>query len=138
MATSISEADKCYADAMKAIQPSIWTLRFTADWTEATPLFERAARLLKVGCLPSDDHPRAQQQQRPSQVNKDYTRAMLAYERAAEGQLKLGSAWHAGKHLEAAADAARHAHQFDRVQDFTDGAIEAYLQVRRRIVGGRI
>ncbi len=45
---AINEADTCYADAIKAIQPSVWTLRFTADWTEATPLFERAARLFKV------------------------------------------------------------------------------------------
>ncbi len=64
-----------------------------------------------------------------SQANKEYTRAMSAYERASEGQLKLGSAWHAGKHLEAAADAARHAQQYERVQEFTDAAIEAYLQV---------
>lgn len=56
---------------------------------------------------------------------------MHAYERAAEGQLKLGSAWHAGKNYEAAADAAQRAQRADLVQQHTAAAVEAYLQASR-------
>ena len=44
--------------------------------------------------------------------------------------MKLGSAWHAGKDWEAAADAAQRAQRADLVQAHTAAAVEAYLQVR--------
>lgn len=120
---SISNADKTFADAMRSIQPNLLSLRFAADWEAATPLFEKAGRHYKVRvCIAIASHWLAQ-------ACQDHHKAMASFERAAEGQLKLGSAWHAGKDWEAAADAAQRAQRADLVQQHTAAAVEAYLQV---------
>lgn len=66
---------------------------------------------------------------RCKQACQDHLRSMHAFERAADGQMKLGSPWHAGKDWEAAADAAQRAQRVDLVQQHTAAAIDAYLQV---------
>jgi hypothetical protein len=79
---SVSEGDKQMKAATKLCQPSLLAMRMTADWEAATPLFEKAALNYKQA--------------------KALEKAIEAYERAAQGQERLNSPWHAAKHLEQA------------------------------------
>ena len=45
---SVSEGDKQMKAAHKLCQPSVLSLRLSADWDQATPLYERAALNYKV------------------------------------------------------------------------------------------
>ena len=45
------EADKLLKEANKLRNPSFLGFRVKGDWTQATPLFERAALLYRVRCL---------------------------------------------------------------------------------------
>ena len=80
------EARQLVKKATKLLTPSFMAMRMKADWDQATPLFEEAARLFA----------RSGQQQD----------AQYCFEKASEGQKKLGSELHAVKHLESAAECA--------------------------------
>ena len=48
MANTLVEAEKLASKARKLSSPAVLSLRFTADWEKATPLFEKAAGLFKA------------------------------------------------------------------------------------------
>ena len=50
MADAAKEATKMYKEANKLVNPSVLSFRFTAEWERATPLFEKASQLFRVGC----------------------------------------------------------------------------------------
>mmetsp|Transcript_16189 Transcript_16189/g.48508 ORF Transcript_16189/g.48508 Transcript_16189/m.48508 type:complete len:98 (-) Transcript_16189:16-309(-) len=88
---SESEGDKQFKAAEKLSQGSLLALRFKADWEQATPLYEQAANNFKQ--------------------SKVYAKAIAAFDKAAHGQERLNSPWHAAKHLEKAAECCKvHSH----------------------------
>ena len=52
MAATLAEAEKLEAKARKLTSPAVLSLRWSADWEKATPLFEKAAGLFKVRACP--------------------------------------------------------------------------------------
>ena len=123
-----AEADKLMKQADKHCNPSFFSMRIKGDWEQATPLYERAAKLYKVsstfgGLLTVHYWPNSllfmscltcpvgikchahqcllvQQAKKPDQ-------ARYAFERAALGQERQTSPWQAGKLLEQAVTCAR-------------------------------
>ena len=80
------EGRKLVKKATKLLQPSVFAMRMKPDWDQATPLFEEAARIFSR-CRAFKD-------------------AQYSFERASEGQQRLGSELHAVRHLESAAECA--------------------------------
>ena len=44
-----ADADKLMKKANKHCDPSFFSMRIKADWEQAQPLYERAAKIYKVG-----------------------------------------------------------------------------------------
>lgn len=63
-------------------------------------------------------------------------KARAAYEQAAQSQEKIGSAWHAAKHLETCSAVSKDLGQLDRVADFSRQAGSLYAQAGRMAAGG--
>jgi len=63
-------------------------------------------------------------------------KARAAYEQAAQSQEKIGSSWHAAKHLETCSTISRDLGQLDRVADFSRQAGALYAQAGRMAAGG--
>jgi tetratricopeptide (TPR) repeat protein len=80
------EARKLVKKATKLLTPSLMAMRMKADWDQATPMFEEAARIFARTAQHHD--------------------AQYCFERASEGQKRLGSELHAVRHLESAAECA--------------------------------
>jgi hypothetical protein len=69
------------------------------------------------------------------QQGGDLEKSRAAYERAAQSQDKLGSGWHAAKHLETAAQLSRDLLQWGAAADFARQAAAAYAQAGRPTAG---
>ncbi|KAK9835464.1 hypothetical protein WJX74_000594 [Apatococcus lobatus] len=85
--TSLEDADKLFKKASKLCTPSLLHLRLSFDWEQATPMFERAAAIYRT--------------------KKNLDKARQCYEKAATGQDRQGSPWHAGKMMEKAAEVCK-------------------------------
>jgi hypothetical protein len=62
--------------------------------------------------------------------------ALEAYEKAATAQDKIGSSWHAAKHLESAADLCRQHKLWERVKDYSKQAADLYINSGKGTIGG--
>jgi hypothetical protein len=62
-------------------------------------------------------------------------KARAAYEQAAQSQEKIGSAWHAAKHMETCSAISKDLAQFDRVADFSRQAGSLYAAAGRMAAG---
>lgn len=62
-------------------------------------------------------------------------KARAAYEQAAQSQEKIGSAWHAAKHMETCSAISKDLGQFDRVADFSRQAGSLYAAAGRMAAG---
>ncbi|KAK9815390.1 hypothetical protein WJX72_002807 [[Myrmecia] bisecta] len=111
MALSEEEADKLVKKAQKYCGPSILAMRAKADWEQATPLFEKAAGIFKQ--------------------NKAFSKAKHAYEKAATGQDRQGSPWHAAKNVEKAAELAKEAGAENEVPELYRRAAGYYAEAGR-------
>ncbi|GAX79007.1 hypothetical protein CEUSTIGMA_g6447.t1 [Chlamydomonas eustigma] len=100
------EADKLLKKANKETVPSLLDFRFSADWEQAAPLYERAAVIYK-------------------QIGSK-EKALEAYERAAIAQEKIGSLWHAAKHYEMCGDICKSSSEWERLSIFYKRAADMY------------
>lgn len=71
----------------------------------------------------------------PPQQAGQAEKARSAYEQAAQSQEKLGSAWHAAKHLETCSTISKDLGQMDRVTDYCRQASAQYAQAGRMTAG---
>jgi hypothetical protein len=62
-------------------------------------------------------------------------KARAAYEQAAQSQEKIGSPWHAAKHLETCSSISKDLGQFDKVADFSRQAGGLYALAGRMAAG---
>lgn len=114
MGDRLAEAEGLLKQATKLTTPGL--LRWSLDWEQATPLLERAGQLFKVGRAAARrsplqlHHDRRNQPRLPPrrrlQQAGDNRRAKECYERAAVGQERQKSGWHAAKDLEKAGELA--------------------------------
>ncbi|KAJ7950652.1 gamma-soluble NSF attachment protein-like [Quillaja saponaria] len=95
----------------KANKTKLSLTRWSADWRNATVLYEQAANGFRVG--------------------KDYGKAKDAYEKASKGQEILSSPWDAAKHMESAAALAKEIGNWREVGDFYRRASELYIECGR-------
>lgn len=109
MATA--DADKLMKQANKHCDPSFFSMRIKADWEQAQPLYERAAKMYKAG--------------------KYYDKARYAFERAATGQERQQSPWQAGKLLEQAASCAKETGDMTQVAEISRRAAQLYQEAGR-------
>eukprot|EP00195_Chlamydomonas_chlamydogama_P008641 CAMPEP_0202893498 /NCGR_PEP_ID=MMETSP1392-20130828/3070_1 /ASSEMBLY_ACC=CAM_ASM_000868 /TAXON_ID=225041 /ORGANISM="Chlamydomonas chlamydogama, Strain SAG 11-48b" /LENGTH=310 /DNA_ID=CAMNT_0049577851 /DNA_START=30 /DNA_END=962 /DNA_ORIENTATION=- len=109
------EAEKLVKKANKEISPSLLDFRLKPDWEAAAPLFEKAALMYKQAGNPE--------------------KAIETYERAALCQEKIGSSWHAAKHLEACGDICKLQGWFDRLASYYRQAADAYAQAGKLTTG---
>lgn len=70
-----------------------------------------------------------------SQQAGDVDRALEAYEKAATAQEKIGSTWHAAKHMESAAELAKRHKRWEKVVECYKVAAEFYLQSGKHTQG---
>jgi hypothetical protein len=131
--------------------PSLLDFRLKPDWESAAPLFEKAALaykvsfLLSLSGLHSSLHntcvrpnlavgcPHSWCSQQAGQLEK----ARGAYEQAAQSQEKIGSPWHAAKHLETCSTISKDLGQLERVADFSRQAGSLYAQAGRMAAGAQ-
>lgn len=113
MNDKLREAEKLLKEATKLTTPSVLTLRLKPEWETATPLFERAAMLFKT-C-------------------GDNERAKTCYERAAIGQERQKSGWHAAKDMEKAGEIAKEMGRLDDVEACYSRAAEYYAEEGRQV-----
>ncbi|KAJ6423168.1 GAMMA-SOLUBLE NSF ATTACHMENT PROTEIN [Salix koriyanagi] len=92
----ISDPDKLISKADKLTKLSL--TRWSADWRNATLLYEEAANLFRVA--------------------KKNEKAKEAFEKASKGQEMLSSPWDAAKHMESAAALAKELGYWNEVTDF--------------------
>lgn len=85
--------------------------RWSADWRNATVLYEQAANGFKMA--------------------KDYERAKSAYEKASQGQEMLSSPWEAAKNIESAAAMSKELRNWTDVKDLYQRASELYIECER-------
>mmetsp|Transcript_40772 Transcript_40772/g.104364 ORF Transcript_40772/g.104364 Transcript_40772/m.104364 type:complete len:320 (+) Transcript_40772:304-1263(+) len=111
----MEEGDRLLKEATKLCSPSVISLRFKPDWEQAGPLLDRAAVAYRAA--------------------RAWQAAVGAYERAATAQERMGSPWHAGKALEAAAACCQEAGDRVGVTAFTRRAAEAYSEAGRPATG---
>ncbi|KAL6771486.1 SNAPG1 [Auxenochlorella protothecoides x Auxenochlorella symbiontica] len=102
----LAEADRLFSEGTKLINPSVLALRFKAQWSTATPLFERAGLLYRQ--------------------HGELAQARTAFERAAKGQERQNSGWHAAKNWEKAADIARAQSDAAGIESCSLAAAEQY------------
>mmetsp|Transcript_14044 Transcript_14044/g.24630 ORF Transcript_14044/g.24630 Transcript_14044/m.24630 type:complete len:324 (-) Transcript_14044:140-1111(-) len=106
-----AEAMKLVKTAKKFIAPSILDMRIKPDWESATPLLEKAASIFKQNGL--------------------IDQAIDALERAATGQEKQGSPWHAAKNYEVCADLCKKAKNPDGMVRYFGMAGDSYLEAAK-------
>lgn len=128
--------------------PSLLDFRLKPDWEAAAPLFEKAALAYKVSTqsltfqsakyLSSmsnksmhDPDTACYCLQQAGQLEK----ARAAYEQAAQSQEKIGSPWHAAKHLETCSNISKDLGQLDKVADFSRQAGALYASAGRMAAG---
>uniref|UniRef100_A0A6N2KA05 Gamma-soluble NSF attachment protein n=1 Tax=Salix viminalis TaxID=40686 RepID=A0A6N2KA05_SALVM len=105
----ISDPDKLISKADKLTKLSL--TRWSADWRNATLLYEEAANLFRVA--------------------KKNEKAKEAFEKASKGQEMLSSPWDAAKHMESAAALAKELGYWNEVTDFYRRASELYMECGR-------
>lgn len=116
VATEIMEdARKLVKKATKLLSPSFMAMRMKPDWDQATPLFEEAARTFSR-C-------------------KAYKDAQYAFERASEGQQRLGSELHAVRHLESAAECACKDKRHDDACNLYRAAYDMFASIGKIALG---
>ncbi|CAL9068910.1 gamma-soluble NSF attachment protein [Musa acuminata AAA Group] len=103
------DPDKLMAKADKLTKLSF--TRWTADWKNATSLYEQAA----IGY----------------RFRKDNEKAKEAFEKASKGQEMISSPWDAAKHMESAAALAKELGHWNEVSDFYRRASELYRECGR-------
>ncbi|KAK6263624.1 hypothetical protein SCA6_019058 [Theobroma cacao] len=106
---STSDPSKLISKADKLTKLSL--TRWSADWKNATVLYEQAANGFRVA--------------------RNYEKAKLAFEKASQGQEMLSSPWDAAKHMESAAALAKELRNWAEVIDFYRKASELYMQCDR-------
>ncbi|KAF8062746.1 hypothetical protein HT031_004076 [Scenedesmus sp. PABB004] len=105
------QADKLMQKAGRFWQASLLEFRLKPDWEAAAPLFEQAGTLYKqVGQL---------------------EKARAAFEKAAQSQEKIGSVWHAAKHLETCGALSASLGQHEAMADFYRQAGQFFAQAGR-------
>ncbi|KAJ7549130.1 hypothetical protein O6H91_07G041500 [Diphasiastrum complanatum] len=102
----LKDAEKMLKEANKLTKLSF--ARWSADWAEATPLYEQAGLAFKLA--------------------KETAKAKEAFEKAAMGQERLLSPWQAAKHMEAAGGLAKELGNWTEVADFYKRACELYAE----------
>ncbi|KAI3881159.1 hypothetical protein MKW92_023398 [Papaver armeniacum] len=107
MATSDPQKLMSKADKLTKLTLTRWS----ADWENATQLYEQAAVGFKL--------------------SKDNQNAKIAYEKASKGQEMLSSPWDAAKHLESAGAVAKDLGNWSEVSDFYRRASELYTECGR-------
>ncbi|DBA97705.1 TPA: hypothetical protein ACH3X3_012590 [Trebouxia sp. C0006] len=108
---SSADADKLMKQANKLCDPSFFSMRIKADWEQAQPIYEKAAKLYKAA--------------------KCYDKARYAFERAATGQERQSSPWQAGKLLEQAASCAKETGDMTQVAELSRKAAQLYKEAGR-------
>lgn len=106
-----AEADKLMKKANKHCDPSFFSMRIKADWEQAQPMYERAAKIYKAA--------------------KCYDKARWAFERAATGQERQSSPWQAGKLLEQAAGCSKETGDFTHIAELSRKAAQLYKEAGR-------
>ncbi|KAJ6887308.1 gamma-soluble NSF attachment protein-like [Populus alba x Populus x berolinensis] len=104
-----SDPEKLIAKADKLTKLSL--TRWSADWRNATLLYEEAANLFRVA--------------------KKNEKAKEAFEKASKGQEMLSSPWDAAKDMESAAALAKELGNWNEVSDFYRRASELYMECGR-------
>ncbi|CAK7357407.1 unnamed protein product [Dovyalis caffra] len=104
-----SDPEKLIAKADKQTKLSL--TRWSADWRNATRLYEEAANLFRVA--------------------KKNEKAKEAFEKASKGQEMLSSPWDAAKHMESAGALAKELRNWNEVTDFYRRASELYMECGR-------
>uniref|UniRef100_A0A6M2F044 Gamma-soluble NSF attachment protein n=1 Tax=Populus davidiana TaxID=266767 RepID=A0A6M2F044_9ROSI len=105
----VSDPNKLITKADKLTKLSL--TRWSADWRNATLLYEEAASLFRVA--------------------KKNEKAKEAFEKASKGQEMLSSPWDAAKHMESAAALAKELGNWNEVTDFYRRASELYMECGR-------
>ncbi|KAB5535004.1 hypothetical protein DKX38_018090 [Salix brachista] len=105
----VSDPEKLIAKADKLTKLSL--TRWSADWRNATLLYEEAANLFRVA--------------------KKNEKAKEAFEKASKGQEMLSSPWDAAKDMESAAALAKELGNWNEVSDFYGRASELYMECGR-------
>lgn len=106
-----AEAQSIFKEATKLSAPSFLGMRLKGDWSQATPMFERAALLFRQ--------------------SNDAATAKECWESAAQGHIAQKSNWHAAKAMERAGEMARDTENYDEVQACFRRAAELYLEEGR-------
>ncbi|KAK4491533.1 hypothetical protein RD792_002285 [Penstemon davidsonii] len=104
-----SDPDKLIAKADKLTRLSL--TRWSADWRNATALYEQAAIAYRLA--------------------KKYDKAKDTFEKASRGQEMLSSPWDAAKHMESAAALAKDLGNWNEVADLYKRASELYIESGR-------
>uniref|UniRef100_A0A7S0N353 Gamma-soluble NSF attachment protein n=1 Tax=Pyramimonas obovata TaxID=1411642 RepID=A0A7S0N353_9CHLO len=110
----MSEGDKLMSKAESKVTVSLF--RWSPDWEAALPLYEQAAQKYRISGAKG--------------------KAAVAYEKASFTQEKLGSPWHAAKHLESAGMLAKESgYTVAEVESFFTRACALYLEAGRGQAG---
>lgn len=109
MGDRLAEAERLWKEATKLTTPGL--LRWSLDWEQATPMFERAGQLFRQGGANA--------------------RAKECYERAAVGQERQKSGWHAAKALEKAGEVAAAMGLWEEVEQHYSRAAELFAEEGR-------
>eukprot|EP00879_Flechtneria_rotunda_P010828 GHRR01011317.1.p1 GENE.GHRR01011317.1~~GHRR01011317.1.p1 ORF type:complete len:180 (+),score=44.44 GHRR01011317.1:217-756(+) len=140
MGDKLLEADKLMGKGNKYWAPSLLDLRLKPDWEAAAPLFEKAALLYKVcdsdNLRISSGWPYYDSLSSVQQVGQ-LEKSRAAYEQAAQSQEKIGSVWHAAKHLETCGQISKDLGQLDKMADFIRQAGSFFAQAGRLSAGMR-
>lgn len=111
----MDEAKSLVKKANKLLSPSLMAMRMKPDWDQATPMLEQAARLYaRLGAHRDAQH---------------------AFEKAGEGQRKLGSELHAVKHLESAAECASKDKRFEDAFNLYQQCYEMFAGIGKIALG---
>ena len=116
--SSVEEGRKLVKKATKLLQPSVLALRMKPDWDQATPMFEEAARIFSR-C-------------------RSFKDAQFSFERASEGQQRLGSELHAVKHLESAAECACKDKRHEDAFNLYRSAYETFASIGKVAMGAAV
>lgn len=145
-AGKLEEAEKLMKKANKYWSPSVLDFRLKPDWESAAPLYEKAALCYKVwqlavshtACSRAHTHhspaPCCWCLQQAGQLEKSRT----AYEKAAASQEKIGSVWHAAKHLETCANISKDLNQLDKFAEFVRQSAHYFAEAGRVSAGGAV
>ena len=139
------EAESLFKQGNKLLSPSLLDLRMKPDWEAAAPLLDKAALFFKVwsgalfclACLKYHHlHLVTTSPYHLLQQAGQLKRAVEAYERAAQAQQKVGSPWHAAKHLEICADLSKQLANWEDVAKFYRFSADLYKEGGKSTTGG--